>query len=169
MQDVDGAAGYAPLDVVDDGRSVHDATLLLQEFLQLSDQFTRMLSGELSVNATDFQVMEHLLRAGSLTPGELAHRLGTSGAAMTTAVDRLVSRGHVSRHQDPEDRRRVRVVPTAASSDRAASFITPMVRALDAELDGFSTDDQRAITDYLRAVVTTLRDHAGATAPEDDA
>ena len=49
----------------------HDATMLLQDFLRLSDQFARRLGTELNVNATDYRAMEHLLRAGPLAPGEL--------------------------------------------------------------------------------------------------
>lgn len=143
-----------------DGPPLHAATLFLQEFLQLSEQFTRMLGGELDVNATDFRAMEHLLRDGSLTPGDLARRLGISSAAMTTSVDRLVGRGHVSREPDPTDRRKVRVIPAAASAEKAGGLITPMVRHVDAELDGFSRRQQDAITEYLRRVVEALRTHA---------
>lgn len=142
--------------------------MLLQEFLQLSDRFTRMLAGELAVNATDFRAMEHLLRSGSLTPSDLARRLGISGAAVTTSVDRLVSRGHVSRESDPADRRKVRVIPAQASATKAGGFVTPMVRALDAELGGFSSEEQNAITEYLRRVVDAMRLHVSgqdATAP----
>ena len=139
---------------------LHAATLLLQQFLQLSDQFTKRLSGELSVNATDFKAMEHLLRAGPLTPGELARRLGISGAAMTTSVDRLVSRGHVNREPNAADRRSIRVVPAPASMKRADDIVTPMVRGLDAEMDGFSSAEQQAITKYLEQIVATMRAHA---------
>lgn len=144
----------------DDRPSLHDATMLLQEFLQLSDRFTRMLAGELAVNATDFRAMEHLLREGALTPGDLSRRLGITGAAVTTSVDRLIDRGHVSREPDPRDRRRVRVIPAQTSAAKAGGFVTPMVRALDAELDGFSSDEQDAITEYLRRVVDAMRLHA---------
>jgi DNA-binding MarR family transcriptional regulator len=147
-----GAAGGPP--------ALHEATLLLQEFLQSSDRFARMLSGRLDVNATDFRAMEHLLRAGSLTPGDLARRLGISSAAVTTSVDRLVARGHVRREPDPADRRRIRVVPAEESSERANGIVSPMVRALDAELTGFTIAEQRAITEYLRRVVDTMRTHA---------
>jgi DNA-binding MarR family transcriptional regulator len=158
--------GEAPKGEQADGRAptLHDATLLLQEFFQLSDRFGRMLGGELSVNATDFRAMEHLLRDGPLTPGELARRLDITSAAVTTSVDRLVKLGHVAREPDPADRRRVRVVPSSASADRAASIILPMVRALDGELDGFSTGEQRAITEYLRRVVEAMRQHASGAA-----
>lgn len=138
----------------------HDATMLLQDFLRLSDQFARRLGGELNVNATDYRAMEHLLRAGPLAPGELARRLGITSAAVTTSVDRLVSRGHVSREPDPADRRRIRVIPAQASSEQASAIVSPMVHAVDAELEGFTSAEQDVITEYLRRVVDAMRVHA---------
>ncbi len=138
----------------------HDATMLLQDFLRLSDQFARRLGGELNVNATDYRAMEHLLRAGPLAPGELARRLGITSAAVTTSVDRLVGRGHVSREPDPADRRRIRVIPAQASSEQASAIVSPMVHAVDAELEGFTSAEQDVITEYLRRVVDAMRAHA---------
>ena len=159
------AQGSAPPGERDDRRPpFRDATMLLQDFLQLSDRFARRLGSEPNVNATDYRAMEHLLRAGPLAPGELARRLGITSAAVTTSVDRLVSRGHVTREPDPGDRRRVRVIPAQSSSERASAIVSPMVRALDAELDRFTTAEQDAITEYLRRVVETMRVHSSGEA-----
>lgn len=142
------------------GHVVSEATLLLQQFRELSDRFERRLSTELEVNATDYRAMEHLLRSGPLSAGELARRLGISGAATTTAIDRLVDRGHVQREADASDRRRVRVVPAETSSKRANDLVLPMVHDLDVELAAFSARDRDVITEYLRQVVDALRRHA---------
>ncbi|MFD3444629.1 MarR family winged helix-turn-helix transcriptional regulator [Microbacteriaceae bacterium 4G12] len=164
MQEAAAQESAPPGERNDHRPTFHDATMLLQDFLRLSDQFARRLSGELDVNATDYRAMEHLLRAGPLAPGELARRLGITSAAVTTSVDRLVSRGHVTREPDPADRRRIRVIPAQASAERASGIVSPMVRALDAELDGFTTAEQDAITEYLRRVVETMRAHSSGEA-----
>ncbi|MDV3219920.1 MarR family winged helix-turn-helix transcriptional regulator [Intrasporangium sp.] len=51
------------------------------------------------------------------TPAQLADACGVTRAAMTSRLDRLVERGHVTREVDPLDRRRILVRPT--SSGRA--------------------------------------------------
>ncbi len=137
------------------------ATLLLREFLDVSELFERSLGAELDVNPTDLEAMEHLLMSGPLGPSELARRLGISTASTTTAIDRLVALGHVTREPNPNDRRGVLVVPQEASRARAMNRLMPVILALDAELDNFTTDEQEAITLYLQRVVDLYREHAG--------
>jgi DNA-binding MarR family transcriptional regulator len=134
--------------------------VLLRELLDVSDQFEKALRDELTVNATDLEVMEHILMSGPLAPSELARRLEISTAATTTAVDRLVDLEHVTREPHPTDRRSILVVPTERSRDRAMSVLMPMIYGLDGELDGFTDDEQRTITEYLQRVVDVYRTHA---------
>jgi DNA-binding MarR family transcriptional regulator len=51
---------------------------------------------------------------GEATPARLAEGCGVTRAAMTSRLDRLVERGHVTRETDPLDRRRTIVRPTAS-------------------------------------------------------
>jgi DNA-binding MarR family transcriptional regulator len=148
----------------EDGRGapqVHEATQLLRDFLDVSELFERSLGAELKVNKTDLEAMEHLLMSGPLGPSELARRLGISTASTTTAIDRLVALGHVTREPNPNDRRGVLVVPQPASRAKAMGRLMPMIMGLNAELDRFDPDEQAAITRYLRQVVGLYRHHAG--------
>jgi len=143
-----------------EGARTHEATQLLREFLEVSEEFRRALGSELSVNRTDLEAMEHLLMSGPLSPGELARRLRISTASITTAVDRLVAVGHVTREADPVDRRRLLVVPRQTSRERAMARLMPMILGVDAQLDDFDDDERDAITRYLRRVVDLYREHA---------
>ncbi|MEV8368912.1 MarR family transcriptional regulator [Microbacterium sp. NPDC064584] len=140
---------------------VRDATRLLREFLDVSDAFERSLGVELEVNQTDLEAMEHLLMSGPLGPSELARRLGISTASATTAIDRLVAVGHVTREPNPRDRRGVLVVPNEASRARAMARLMPMIIGVDAQLDHFSAGEQETITRYLRRVVDLYQEHVG--------
>jgi DNA-binding MarR family transcriptional regulator len=143
-----------------DGSRTHEATHLLREFLELSEEFRRVLGSELAVNRTDLEAMEHLLMSGPLSPGELARRLRISTASVTTAIDRLTAVGHVTREADPVDRRRLLVVPRQASRERAMARLMPMIMDVDAQLDAFDENERDAITRYLRRVVELYREHA---------
>lgn len=140
--------------------AVHEATQLLREFLDVTAQFERALGTELSVNPTDLQAMEHLLMSGPLSPGELARRLRISTASTTAAIDRLVAVGHVTREPDPDDRRRLLIVPQPASRERAMARLVPMIMGVNAQLDDFDDAERDAITRYLRGVVAHYREHA---------
>jgi DNA-binding MarR family transcriptional regulator len=152
----------------DDPDGVHEATRLLREFLDVSAEFERTLGSELAVNSTDLEAMEHLLMSGPLSPGELSRRLRISTASTTTAIDRLVALGHVSREADPGDRRRLLVVPSAASRARAMARLMPMIIGVNAQLDDFDDTERDAITRYLRRVVDHYREHAAERAPDAD-
>lgn len=140
-------------------RGVRRPTEQLRAIQQLNDEFARHLRASLTVNATDLDAMQHLIGAGSLSPGELSKRLGLSSAAVTTVVDRLEQAGHAHRRPHPTDRRALLVVPSPGSVGRALGEVLPMAATLDAVLDEFSDEEQAAISRYLAAVITAYRDH----------
>ena len=140
-------------------RGVRRPTEQLRAIQQLNDEFARHLRASLAVNATDLDAMQHLIEAGSLSPGDLAKRLSLSSAAVTTVVDRLESAGHADRQPHPTDRRALRVVPSRGSVGRALGEVIPMAANLDAVLDAFSDDEQASISRYLSAVIDAYREH----------
>ncbi len=143
-----------------EGWDVAEPTVLLREFLSVSEDFERRLGVELEVNPTDLAAMEHLIQSGPLSPSEIAARLGVTTAAATTIVDRLARVGHVARRSNENDRRGVLVVPEPASVQRALGIIMPMVQAVDGALQDFDETEQRAIAAYLRRVLEIYRTHA---------
>lgn len=141
---------------------VHEASALFREILQLTAEFEVDVSAALSVNRRDFEAMQHLVMSGSLSPTEIARRLGVTTAAATVIVDRLTSAGHVRREPHPTDRRAVVVVPEPASIVQAMDRILPLIRGVDSALDDFIPAEQAAITEYLRRVAAVYRDQLGA-------
>jgi len=141
----------------------HAATLLLREFLDVTEDFERSLADDLAVNTTDLSAMEHLIAAGPLSPTALAERLDLSSAAVTSVIDRLEGLGHVHRTPNPADRRGTLVVPEPTSVGRAMGRIVPMVTEVDRAIHLFDEGEQAIITRYLERVVEAYRGHAGPT------
>ena len=139
------------------GRTSRAPTVLLRDILDVTDEFSAHLGRELTVNPTDLQAMEHLIMSGPLSPTELARRLGISTAAVTAVVDRLTAVSHVSRVQNPVDRRGVLVVPSPESVEKAMGTILPMIAGIDDVLDGFDEAEQATIATYLERVLTVYR------------
>ncbi|MGV8884237.1 MAG: MarR family winged helix-turn-helix transcriptional regulator [Microbacteriaceae bacterium] len=139
--------------------SVHPATTRLRDILELTTQFELHVGRELSVNPTDLDAMEELIKDGPLSPTELARRLEISTAAVTTVVDRLTAVGHVTRVPNPADRRGVLVVPAPQSVAKAMSTLMPMILGIDRVLDGFTEEERMTITVYLDRVVSAYREH----------
>lgn len=140
-----------------DRPSVHEATSLLREIQQISDDFEVHMGRSLTVNLTDLKAMEHLIMSGPLSPTQIASRLGISTAAATVVIDRLTSVGHVTRTANPTDRRGVVVVPSPASVDQAMGVLMPMVMGIDRVIHEFDEAEQDVISQYLRRVVEVYR------------
>src|SRR5882762_4274309 len=64
---------------------------------------------ETGIDDTDFRILEALLNKGPSPVNTIGPKVHLTPGSISTAVDRLVERGLVSRVESPEDRR-VRVV-----------------------------------------------------------
>ena len=130
----------------------------LRDVLGLAAGFERRLGTVLAVNPTDMKAMEHLIQAGSLSPTELAGRLGVTTAAATLVVDRLVEVGHVDRRPHPHDRRRVVVVPRPASVGRAMDELMPMIGGVARAADALSPRERATVLRFLGQVREVYRE-----------
>ena len=83
------------------GRRLSTATVLLHS--AIAEHF--------GLNATDWKCHELLTQTGPITAGELAELSGLTTGAITGVVDRLEQAGFVRRGRDPNDRRRVIILP----------------------------------------------------------
>src|SRR5436190_19467677 len=73
-----------------------------------------------AVGLSDFAVLEMLLHKGPQPVNEIGRRVELTSGAITTAVDRLQSRGLVTREAHPTDRR-ARIVRLTAAGEREAA------------------------------------------------
>lgn len=88
------------------GNTTREAARLFQEIIdhcQAADTVTR---DQLGLNITDFKALKLLCEHGDFGPGQLAAELQISTAATTTVLDRLETRGYITRTMHPTDRRR---------------------------------------------------------------
>lgn len=90
------------------------------------------------------------------TPAQLADSCGVTRAAMTSRLDRLVERGHVTRETDPLDRRRIIIRPTKSGRQLwEAALEAGMAREKDA-LSPLSAAELKQLNRLLRKVVQHL-------------
>ena len=80
---------------------------------------------ETGLGLSDFAVLEALLHKGPLPVNVIGPKVNLTPGSISVAVDRLVSKGLVSRAECSQDRR-VRIV---ALTPRGKSVITPIFRA----------------------------------------
>jgi DNA-binding MarR family transcriptional regulator len=95
-----------------------------------SDQIGHSFAGLHALTASDFRALLHVIVAENdgvpLTAGELRKRMGTSAAAITYLVERMIASGHLLRDSDPQDRRKVMLRVADHGMDVARGFFAPL-------------------------------------------
>lgn len=77
---------------------------------------------DLDLTASEVNALANLADGRSRTVSELAAATGTRPTTLTSVLDRLERRGHVTRGGRPGDRRAVLVQPTASGRQAAATI-----------------------------------------------
>jgi MarR family 2-MHQ and catechol resistance regulon transcriptional repressor len=128
---------------------VHGWLVLVKAF-QAASKYLYAGLAETGIDDTDFRILEALLNKGPLPVNTIGPKVFLTPGSISTAVDRLVERGLVSRVESPEDRR-VRVVSLTQKGKR---LIAPIFRKHAAEIKKVFAD---AIPQELRVLETTLK------------
>ena len=104
---------------------------------------------------SDFAVMEMLLHKGPQPVNEIGRRVELTSGAITTAVDRLESRGLVTREAHPSDRRARIVRLTAAGEEQAARIFAGHKAAMDRAASGLSKTERATLIELLKKLGTS--------------
>lgn len=112
----------------------------------------------LALSSNELRGLELVAAEGETTAGRLASGLRLTTGAVTGILDRLERRGLVRRRQDPEDRRRVLVVPGEGTPAQLAGMPDPLAAAVG-DLVAVAPAAQLATVDRLLSVLDlSLRD-----------
>ena len=131
----------------------------------VSDQIGLFFAAQHELRANDFRALMHIMVADvegrPLTAGDLARLLGTSSAAITYLVERMIASGHIRRESDPADRRKVILRYAEHGMEVARGFFTPLgVRTRQALAD-FSDADLETAHSVFLALIEAMRGHFG--------
>lgn len=107
----------------------------------------------------EFDVLASLRRAGTpyaLTPGALMNELLVSSGTMTNRVDRLESRGLVSRSPSPDDRRAVLVSLTPLGQQVVDEALAGLLECEQEILAPLSDEQRQNLSELLRQILTAI-------------
>jgi len=107
---------------------------------------------ETGIDNTDFRILEALLNKGPLPVNTIGPKVYLTPGSISTAVDRLVERGLVSRVESPEDRR-VRVV---SLTSKGKELIAPVFRKHSAEIGKVFADASPKELRRLEAILKKI-------------
>jgi len=119
------------------------------------------------VGLSDFAVLEMLLHKGPQPVNEIGRRIELTSGAITTAVDRLESRGLVTREAHATDRRARIVRLTTAGEQQAAKVFASHKAAMDLAANGLSKTERATLIGLLRKLGTSAGTQAASEQVED--
>jgi DNA-binding MarR family transcriptional regulator len=135
-----------------------------------SDQIGRAFAVQNDLGANDFRALLHIMVAESagapLTAGELRKLMGTSGAAITYLVERMIASGHLRREADPTDRRKVILRNDDKGLATGREFFSPLARLNTEALADLPDTDLEAAHRVFVALVGAMRAFRGEPAPD---
>ncbi len=127
---------------------------LILELQRATHATLHALAGRLAgldLNASEINVLANLADGLTRSIGELASATATKPTTLTSVLDRLVRKGHVTRELDPADRRSFRVSLTADGR-----------RAADASREAMGDLEAAALATITAADVAGFRAAASA-------
>jgi len=104
---------------------------------------------------SDFGVMEMILHKGPQPVNEIGRRIDLPSGAITTAVDRLASRGLVMREAHESDRRARIVRLTARGKEQAVKVFAGHKMAMDLAASGLSKTERATLIELLKKLGTS--------------
>src|SRR3954454_12149064 len=132
-----------------DASGTHVWLVLMKAHRTLDRWATRSIESS-AVGLSDFAVLEMLLHKGPQPVNEIGRRVELTSGAITTAVDRLQSRGLVTREAHPTDRRARIVRLTAAGEKQAAEIFAGHKAAMDLAARGLSKTERATLIELLK-------------------
>lgn len=127
-----------------------------------SDQIGREFASRNDVAANDFRALLHIMVADAagtpLTAGDLRKLMGTSAAAITYLVERMIESGHLRREAHPSDRRKVILRYDDHGLAVARNFFTPLQRINNEALAGLPDSDLDAAHRVFAALLGAMRE-----------
>ncbi len=120
------------------------------------DAHRKRVFAEVGLESWEFDVLAALRKAGEpyrLSPGQLLRETWVTSGTMTNRVERLRSRGLVTRQPDPNDGRGVVVGLTAAGRELVDAALSALLDLEASLLDDWSCEDVDALAAALRRLL----------------
>jgi DNA-binding MarR family transcriptional regulator len=136
----------------------HDPGGLGRELSAAIIGFHQAVADHLGLSAADHKALEVVLRHGPLPASSLARQVRLGRSSTTALIDRLEAAGQVRREPDPDDRRRVLVVPTPSDRGSIGQAYGSLGTAMARTMAGFTSREQQTIQRYVTATIDVLHD-----------
>jgi len=136
---------------------IHTWLVLMKAHRSLKRHAERSIEA-LDMCLSDFAILEALLHKGPQSVRDLGQRIDLTSGSMTTAIDRLETRGLVSRVDHATDRRTWAIHLTAEGRALISKVFAGHEQAMDRAMRGLSKSERSTLTNLLKRLGTTAEE-----------
>jgi len=111
--------------------------------------YQQNVASTLGLYNNDFLSIDILREKGPITAGELSKLTGLATGSVTALIDRLEKNGYVRRENDPNDRRKVIIVPLYENKEEVGNTYAPLHSAMVKLAASYSDEELELITQFL--------------------
>lgn len=119
---------------------------LSQRYAYISIQMHECAGRQMGLSGTDHKYLGFLIQNARMTAGDLAMLTGLTTGAVTGLIDRFEKRGLLKRAADPEDRRKVLIIPDVSG---ITALLEPVYK-------DFQNDTEDLFASFTLAELQTL-------------
>src|SRR4249919_1850599 len=140
-----------------DQAAIHTWLVLMKAHRTLTRHATRSIQA-LDMCLSDFAILEALLHKGPQSVRDLGRRIDLTSGSMTTAIDRLETRGLVTRADHATDRRAWVIHLTPEGRALISKVFAGHEDAMDRAMRGLSKAERATLADLLKRLGTTAEE-----------
>jgi len=120
--------------------------------------YQQNVAASLGLYNNDYISIDILREKGPITAGELSKLTGLATGSVTALIDRLEKNGYVRRQNDPNDRRKVIIVPLYEHKEDVSNTYIPLHNEMVKLASSYTEEELELITQFLSKASTVLDD-----------
>lgn len=120
--------------------------------------YQQSVAASLGLYNNDFLSIDILHEKGPVTAGELSRLTGLTTGSVTSLIDRLEKSGFVRREHDPNDRRKVIIVPIYEDKEEISKTYLQLHAAMVELASSYSDEQLELINQFLNKAGTVLEE-----------
>ena len=136
--------------------NIEAVLVALRRVIRATDLHSKHLSKVAGLTAPQLLILQTLRDKGDLPAGEIAHGISLSQATLTTILDRLESRGLITRTRSDQDKRKVIASITADGREILRNAPMPLQEHFVRQFSNLHEWEQTAIISSLQRVASMM-------------
>jgi len=133
-------------------------TLLMRSLGNRTVLYQQNVAASLGLYNNDYISVDILREKGPVTAGELSKLTGLTTGSVTALIDRLEKNGYVRRQNDPNDRRKVIIVPLYEQKKDVVDAYLPLHTAMVNLASSYTDEELALITQFLGKASAVLEE-----------